>query len=133
MPTEAEWEKAARGSGNTHKFPWGNRSADCSMMNYQWCVGDTTAVGTYPTGASPYGVMDMSGNVYEWVSDWYDDDYYSVSPYYNPPGPAVGDWGKVVRGGSWRYVWRLARVAARWRASRAGGHVGVGFRCVGTP
>ena len=128
LPTEAEWEEAARGTdGRIH--PWGNSAPNDNLLNYNGTIGDTTAIGKYPNGASPYGALDMAGNVDEWVADWYSNTYYQNSPSANPPGPDSGLY-RVLRGGSWIFIYSGAdRSSSRIWSSPANSVNIDGFRC----
>jgi formylglycine-generating enzyme required for sulfatase activity len=127
LPTEAEWEKAARGTEG-HIYPWGSNAPDCNKAQYGDCSGSTMPVGTRLAGASPYGALDMVGNVWEWVADWYDAAYYGSSPAENPRGPNSGEH-KVFRGGSWGYPPAFIRTSERARNHPAYTGFNLGFRC----
>ena len=128
LPTEAEWEKAAMGSEDYRRYSWGSYEPKTYTINMTKVPGDTEMGNSYPNGASPYGLVDVVGNVSEWVADWYSETYYSESPDVDPTGPEEGT-EKVIRGDSWKTDLEDVHVTNRYALDPDSYDNATGIRC----
>ena len=131
LPTEAQWEYAARGVGG-RQFPWGNMDPSCERARFFGCGSMPVEVGSLPSGQTPLGIYDLAGDVAEWVNDRYAADYYQQSPQLNPSGPINGYY-RVIRGGGWQSSYTELQTTHRQWAGADERNEGIGFRCSLTP